>query len=74
MAVDVDDSWMLAFLDDLGEIARQRGLNELARDLDRLIARHSGLAAEQRRELRPCASGERGSAPILPFRQPDRDG
>lgn len=70
----VDDSWMIAFLDDLGEIARQRGLNELARDLDWLIARHSGLLDDPDEGLRPCASGETGGAPILPFRRPGRDG
>lgn len=70
----VDDSWMIAFLDDLSEIARQRGLAELAHDLDKLIARHASDLGERKEELRPCASGETGSASVLPFRRPRHDG
>ena len=35
-----DHSFLLAFLGDLREIASDRNLEELARDLDGLIARH----------------------------------
>ena len=62
-----DHSWMLAFLGDLREIAAGRDLDELARDLDGLIARHGPTLARAANQA-PAPAG----ANIVQLRRPIR--